>query len=343
MATKPAKGKKKGSGGNKGNQKAAADSKQKYDVAKAMIKSEKKYDELMTEQTKAFIAADEWENQGKELDITTEYMISARCKPGSSAVAGAACDWIPVAQICVVRPSNPSSVHVHGNSDEETAKSSIIRTAVSYYCREINYAATLASPSTFKSLPRNIIEYSAEPIDSFMKFVYEDVIQGKSADSYMEGDTKISLTKSKSREILGLDVGCTDAALIKSAYKKQSMALHPDRFVNSDKSQEEIDGMSARFGLVKMAYEALNSGVRTESVAADGSNTMQQQQQQQQSWYSSLGGKSRTDFSGAIDLVTMSKASALANDETYFKSAITGIDPELTMSFVARNQAYAAR
>jgi len=52
-----------------------------------------------------------------------------------------------------------------------------------------------------------------------------------------------------------------------------------------------------RFGLVKMAYEALNSGIHSSEV--NGNAVVSQ------SWYESLGGKSRTDFMGPIDLLSV--------------------------------------
>ncbi|KAL7539598.1 hypothetical protein ACHAXR_009416 [Thalassiosira sp. AJA248-18] len=331
MATKnkDKKKKKAGSKNSKGMGKKSSDKKpsDKYDISKAMIKQEKLYNELMSESIKALNAADEWDEAG--LDITTEYIIAARCKPGSTLVKAnsaivSASDWIPVAQVCIVRP-----IHLEESDVDGSEMNSSVRAAVSYYCREINYAATLAAPSTFKSIPRSIIEYSAEPVDSFVKFVYEDVIEGKAGDSFVgEGGSKVGMTKTKAREILGLESGCKDAAIIKQAYKKQSMALHPDRFINSDKTREEIDESSNQFGLVKMAYEALNSGVR--EVNGNGVS---------QSWYESLGGKSRTEFAGPIDLLSVEKATAFCNKA--FKSAVVGLDPDLTMAFVARNQAAA--
>jgi len=268
-----------------------------------------------------------------DIEITTEYIIAARCEPGStlakaSSAISAASDWVPVAQICIVRP-----IHLHEEEDEKDELNPSVRHALSFYCREISYAATLAAP-TLKSLPRSMMQYSVEPLDSFVKYVYEDVIEGKSVDSFVEpsngsseggDDTKISMTKSKAREILKLDPDCKDMSLIKQAYKRQSMAHHPDRFVNSDKTREEIDESTVRFGLVKMAYEALLSGVRNTDV--NGAP--------QQSWYESLGGKARNEFVGPIDLISVEKASLLCNRA--FKSAVVGLDPELTMSFVARN------
>jgi hypothetical protein len=324
MATKTKGKKNKKNASNKGmGGKKTSD---KFDTAKAMIKSDKLYEKLMADSNRA-LNAEDWNEATR--DITTEYIVTARCKPGSTLAKAndaliAASDWIPVSQLVIVR-----SVHTQESGTEQHSS---VRAAVSYYCREINYAATLAAP-IFKSLPRNIIEYSAEPIDSFMKFVYEDVIEGKTSDSFVDGTSneKVGMTKSKAREMLGLEADCKDASVIKQAYKKQSMALHPDRFVNSDKTKEEIDEFSVRFGLVKMAYEALNSGIRNDSNESSSSY--------QRSWYESLGGKSRTEFAGAVDLMSTAEAGEVYNKA--FKSAVAGLDPDLTMAFVARNQAAA--
>ena len=313
------KGKKKkktnSSKNNKGMGKKSTD---KFDVAKAMIKSEKLYEQITENWIKA-LNSDEWDED--EMDIMTEYVVAARCKPGSTLTKSnsalvSASDWIPVAQVCIIRP-----VEDHGEYEEN-----FVQAAISYYCREISYAATLAAPGAFQSLPRNIIEYSAEPLESFHKYVYEDVIEGNS-ESFVDGDVKSSMTKSKAREILGLEAKCKDAALVKQAYRKKSLELHPDRFVNTDRTEKEIDDSNQQFTLVKMAYEALNSGVREVNNGVS------------RSWYESLGGKSRTEFIGPIDLMSVDKASALCNKA--FKSAVVGLDPDLTMAFVARNQAAA--
>ena len=183
-----------------------------------------------------------------------------------------------------------------------------------------------------------------------MKFVYGDVITGKTADSYVNGDNeKVKMTKSNARQILQLEEGCTDATLIKRAYKKLSMAYHPDRFINSDKTKEEIEESTHQFTLVKMAYEALNSGVRSSNgndtegvvvVNGDGglsmSTTTTTTTTRRSSWYESLGGKSRTEFVGPIELLSAEKASALCNKA--FKCGVIGLDPDITMAFVVRNQ-----
>jgi hypothetical protein len=330
---------------------SSTDAKQPYDVAKAWIKSQKLYDEIMSESTRAFNAApDDVDGDGEPgviADVATEYIVAARCRAGDggggrgngNSALRSASDWIPVAQMCVVRPARPEDDgggRRGGAVDDEATHSLPVRAAVSYYCREIFFAATLASPA-LKSLPRNLVEYSAEPVDSWMRHVYGDVIEGKSADSYVDAGTgaKVGMTKGRAREVLGLDAGCNDAAAIKSAYKRESMACHPDRFVNAEKTGEGAAvGHAERFALVKMAYEALNSGVR-DAGGGDGGAAPSGRR----SWYESLGGRSRTDFVGPIDLMPMEAAGAICNGA--FRSAIVGLDPDLTNAFVLRNQAAA--
>jgi hypothetical protein len=362
---------KKGGSGGKGmgktkdsssSSKKSGENNKPYDVAKAWLKSKKLYDELLSETNKVSFTVDEDggldtsivdSGEGPE-DITTEYIIAARCRlpetgggnngnTNNNAALRSASDWIPVAQLCIVRPIQPEGES--GASHDEVRHALPLRAAVSYYCREIYFAATLATPA-LKSLPRNNVEYSYEPVDSWIRHVYEDVIEGKVSDSYVDGATgvKVDMTKSKAREVLGLEAGCTDASLIKRAYKKESMACHPDRFVtstmNNGVSKEEVEEYTKRFGLVKMAYDALNSGIRDEqnnniAAAVDAPIIGGQRS----SWYESLGGKQRTDFVGPIDLMSMDEANSLCNKA--FRSAVIGLDPDLTNAFVLRNQAAA--
>lgn len=308
--------------GSKGTGKKATKDKKNtasFDVAKALIKSEKLYDELLTESSKAYAAA---EYEDDVIDITSEYVVAARVKPGTSSTS-AASDWIPVAQVCVVRP-------IHGE-DKDGELDPSVPTAVSYFCREIHHAACRASPSTFQSLPRNIIEYSVEPYHSFVKYVYEEVIEGKSSSGSIEEDgTTVAMTKTKAREVLGLETGCKDALLIKQAYKKLMFELHPDRFANDERAPDQIEAASKRFLSVKIAYEALTSGIRVDDANGDA-----------KSWYASLGGKSRTEFVGPIELVSIEKAGSFC--QKAFKAAVASVDPDVSMAFVARNQAAAKR
>jgi len=324
MATKPKGGKK---GGGKDKKKSSS---QPFDVSAALIKNEKLYEELMAESNKAFMNDDDDDLYSGDIDLTTEYIVAARAKPdgaasSSSSFVGAS-DWVPVAQLCIVRSISQDD---NKDDDHESVMESTLTAAVSYFCREINYLGCLSAPSAFKSLPRNNVEYGIEPIESFMKHVYEDVIEGKKGGEKKNGSgsngssssSSNGMSKAQAREILELEVGVTDTAMIKTAYKKQSFKYHPDRI-----SEEDRVASSDRFHEIKLAYEVLQSGVRNKAV--NGS---------QQSWYASLGGRERNGFLGPITLLSMEKAGALCNKA--FKSAVVGIDPDLTMAFVARNQA----
>ena len=353
-ATKSKK-KKKGGGGGGGGGNKSKEKRTPFDAAASMIKSEKLYDELMAESTKALMNSDDDDAyyDDDSMDVTTEYIITARAKKtngsnnserqqsasssSSSSFVGAN-DWVPVAQMCLIRSitqdDNTNNNNNNNSNDHEAIMESTLQAAISYYCREINYAACLSAPSAFQSLPRNNVEYGVEPIDSFMRYVYEDVIEGKkggngaevsstTANGNAAGSSNSSssngMTKAQAREILELEVGVTDTTLIKTAYKRQSFKYHPDRV-----SEEDRATSSDKFGLIKRAYDTLNSGIRNSD---------------KQSWYESLGGRERNEFMGPITLLSMDKASALCNKA--FRSAVVGIDPDLTMAFVARNQAAA--
>ncbi len=311
------KSRKKGGGKKGGGKKSKKSSSgSPYDVAKAMLKCEKVYDEMLKEAAKV---ADDDDFEF----IMAEYMIAARVIPQEMAnmnIPGAVSvsDWVPVAQLCLKRHVDDPNFDSHVRDCER------VQTAVSYYCREISYVATLGA-SVFKSIPRNAIEYSAEPIDSFYKFVYEDIIEGRNQKSKDEN----SMSKAEARSVLELEEGCNDASEIKSAYRKLSFKLHPDRFVSKGRSEEEIKQASDDFAKVKIAYEALSSGVRGDSSSS-----------KKQSWYETLGGRSRTDFSGRLKLLPLEAAKATFVKEDY-KASVAGLNPETVMAFVTRNQAAA--
>lgn len=290
-----------------------------FDVAKSMIKSEKLYDELMVDAAKSLLNDDN-HCDGSAM-VTTEYVIAARGKPkcfsASSSFLGGAADWIPVVQLCLVRH--------HAHDDEEHVLESQLRTAVFRYRREIHYAACLAAPSAFQSLPRHDVEYAAEPLDSFHRHVYEEVIEGKRGEGDDANGAGPWMTKATARKILHLEPGCADAARIKTAFKQQVSQHHPDRVPEKDK-----EAASERFAQIRMAYNTLNSGVRQTAANGPGGPS-------QQSWYESLGGRDRIDFTGPLELPFAEKSRALSNQAC--KSAVVGLDPDLTMAFVARNQA----
>ena len=290
-----------------------------FDVAAATLKSEKLYDELLREATKAL---DE-DHQDFGNRLTTEYVIAARLTPSekknASSIPGVTSisDWVPVAQLCLSRPVEDDSHDLTAQERERLSH------GISSYCREINYVATLGS-SLFKSIPRNLIQYSAEDVDSFYKFVYEDVIEGKNNDAKNDN----VMTKAEARSVLQLAEDTNDLAEIKKSYRKLSMKLHPDRFVGIERTKEEEEQTKSDFAKVKIAYETLQSGVRV---------TSNNGEKKAQSWYESLGGRARTDFIGSIELISIEKAKEELANKGY-KCAIAAVNPGTVMAFITRNQ-----
>mmetsp|Transcript_14683 Transcript_14683/g.14158 ORF Transcript_14683/g.14158 Transcript_14683/m.14158 type:complete len:385 (+) Transcript_14683:76-1230(+) len=325
------KSKKKGgkgvsSAGSKKNKNTAP-----FDVSAALIKSEKLYEELNVNLAKELNSEEENADT-----ITSEYIICARINPSSLVTSDVSSksppsgsisfsDWVPVAQFCLLRPLTDPTYSGDSSSymgDER------VRMAVSSLCREINFSGSLGAP-VLKSIPRNMIQYSAEPLASFYKYVYEDVIQGKSSN---KSDSETTMTKLQARTVLQLEEDCSDMAAIKKAYRSLTFDLHPDRFVGVERSEEEKKTASDGLASVKLAYDSLNSGIR-ETASNKSSNG------KVRSWYESLGGKSRTEFYGPIDLLPVNNAKEQLTKE--YKCAIASVEPDIVMSFVARNQAAA--
>jgi DnaJ-class molecular chaperone len=205
-------------------------------------------------------------------------------------------------------------------------------------------AASLAAP-VFNSVPRSQIQYSIEPLDSFHKYVYDSVIEGKGNKSGSGSDSAV-MTKADARLVLGLEEGCNDLSLIKKAYRNKSFALHPDRFVGVERSDGEIKSASDNFAEVRCAYDTLSSGIRNSDNAANTvengmtGETSKGSSSNSRSWYESLGGKARNGFFGPVELISVEKAKEQMTTKAY-KSAVAGLNHDTVMSFVARNQAAA--
>jgi hypothetical protein len=292
-----------------------------FDVAASLSRLEKQYDALLSEADKSIKSDDEFHKDGDA--IVSEYVLAARCRPGNSAPS-AVSDWVPIAQLAISRQWQ------HNNDD---ALPLVVRSAVSCLRREVGHAAMLGS-SSFKDVSRDSLEYSAEPLSSFEKFVYGEVLDNRpSGASDSEEETKVS--KGRAREILKLDEEqFEDRGAIRRAYRAKTFELHPDRFVGVDRTEVEIKTASDEFALVKLAYETLNSGVRNNAATnGDSSSSVSRQ-----SWYESLGGRSRTDFVGPIEMISMDTAKANAM-EGNFKCAITMMNRSYVKTFVAINQA----
>jgi len=295
MATKT-KVKKKAS--EKGLKKKSNNGKQQpFNVNASMLRLEKKYDEL----TKA--AAKNLRKEYEEDDdiITTEYVVAARA-PGHVS------DWVPIAQICLARPSTLVS---DGVADP------LVQAAVSCYCRELAFAASLGA-RVFQSVPRNLMQYAVETSDSFQKHVLAVEEQPPSSKNGIEP----RMSKQEARTVLQLEEGSSDEkSEIKQQYRKLSFALHPDRFVGTERSEADIQVSKEQYARIQQAYETLSSGVRNGV---------------ESSWYQSLGGRARTDFVGPIELVSMSKAQEMM--PAVVESALAGLEPDFVQSFVTRSQ-----
>ncbi|KAL3916036.1 MAG: hypothetical protein SGILL_005359 [Bacillariaceae sp.] len=160
----------------------------------------------------------------------------------------------------------------------------------------------------------NELQYSVESVESFHKHVYDEVVEGNANKNQDE-----TMSKAEARQTLGFDGSAgLEKSDIKSAYRKMSFELHPDRF---EGTAEEKDDATLRFSKVKLAYETLSSGVRGQ----DGV-----------SCYESLGGRARTGFVVPVDLLPLT----LAHDHMQTRKAVRAIvrlQPPLVQSFVARH------
>jgi DnaJ domain len=309
-----------------------------FNVNASLSRLEKKYDELTKAHTKKIRKKDDNDDKdghdniensssNDEIDtatdddddddddddnddttiVTTEYVVAVRAD-------GHIDDWVPIAQLCLARSSIQAS-----NSDGVADPS--IQAAISYYCRELSHVASLGS-RIFQSVPRNLIQYSVETLDSFHKHVYETTIQGKNEDT----TNMNTMTKQEARIELELMNGDgEDKGAIKRAYRTLSFTYHPDRFVNTDRTTEEIEVAHEKYLRIQLAYDTLNSGIRTTNTEGKKS-----------SWYQSLGGKARTDFIGPVSLLSIDTGKSIL-ETSNVESAITCMSPSIVQCFVARS------
>jgi DnaJ domain len=286
-----------------------------FNVNAALMKSEKLYDKLLGDSNKSQQAEDKGKPLNNDDRIASEYMIAARAVSATSDIPASVKDWVPIAQLCLARPP-------HDAQQSEGTSDPALTAAISYYCRELSLAAANGSP-VFNAVARNDIQYSVETLDSFMKYVYDDVISGGKNKDKKEDE---GMTKAEARAVLQLEDATADKAVIKNAYRKLTFALHPDRFVGVERTEAEEQASKTEFAKVKVAYETLTSGVREES----------------KSWYASLGGKARTDFFGPVELLSIANGKALM-DKKKCEGAVTGVSRTLMQSFLVRNQAAAGQ
>lgn len=352
---------------NKNNKKkkspsSSSSSGAKYDVTAALLRSEKLYDKLQGENTKAIYSTtgkdddnleeyldqftykppnnnDEDANDIKEETVFSEFVVAAKYNPkkknnnnknnkivGSSSVL----DWLPIGQICLSRPYN---------SNDERIPNDLID-AVSLNCRELSHMASITVP-IFSKLPRQDIQYSVETMESWYKYVYDNIMENNESSGSTDSSSS-KWTKKDARVALGLPEDCNDLKEIKAAYRKLSFKYHPDRFVTlvnqdqetEEETEKERKEASIKYTQIKQAYEFLMmSGGMMDSSSSDTSSSSTGL-----SWYESLGGRERTDFKGPLKLISIQEASE-RKEKGNWESAVVGIDPEVALMFNARNQA----
>jgi len=135
------------------------------------------------------------------------------------------------------------------------------------------------------------------------------------------------MTTDQARKVLQITESNLSLREIKQIYRKRSFECHPDRLSASrgyELTEAEKSIQGEEFSKIKLAYETL---LESGAVRKSGS-----------SWYESLGGRSRTDFVGPIDLIPLASAKTeLAI--SCVDSAVVGLEPEMVQSFVARSLA----
>ena len=274
-----------------------------FDASASLLRLEKTYDRLLLEASKRQLQLESDDDDFEYDDATTsaEYVIAAR----DGKVLP---DWVPVAQLIVV------------NVDDDGL---LVQAGVSSFCREIHHVAGLAC-NTFRSIPRQGLEYSVEPAESFYKFVYDAVVE-RSASS----DASL-MTMAEARRVLGINTNDASTtaptsgthAELKRQYRARAFECHPDRIRHAAHLDDAAREQSAlEYAQVQLAYETLlGSGfVRREG----------------RTWYESLGGKERTEFRPTGLLPLRQAEQRLQGTE----SAVMGLDPQLVQSFVARSLA----
>tara|TARA_B110001452_G_scaffold159595_1_gene132802 strand:+ start:1067 stop:2131 length:1065 start_codon:yes stop_codon:yes gene_type:complete len=181
--------------------------------------------------------------------------------------------------------------------------------AVGSLCREVYEAGAQSIPALRKA-PVQSIEYAFETISSFETHVCDGLL-GRSE------------RREEAAKTLSLEVSAS-AGEVKKAHRKLMLELHPDRFVGDD---EGAAAAQAKMLEVQNAYEQLGGGMG----GAHGS------------WYASIGGKARVDFSGPLtkeQLGPLGKARVGQEmDVTLggWRAGVYPMQPDITREFVTRN------
>lgn len=191
----------------------------------------------------------------------------------------------------------------------EADPGTLVPSVVGSLCREVYEAGAQQMPVLRKAAPQSI-EYAFEPLDSFETHVYDGLL-GR-ADR-----------RADAASTLGVEAGAS-AGEVKKAHRKMMLELHPDRFVGDE---EGAAAASEKMLEVQAAYEQLGGGM-------GGSHG---------SWYASIGGKARVDFSGPLskeELGPLGKARVAQEMDLNlggWRAGIYPMQPEIIKEFATRN------
>ncbi|CAB9498612.1 DnaJ domain [Seminavis robusta] len=290
---------------NNGNNKNKSKQSTPFDAGASLSRSEKKYEELQQASARALHGDSDDTTPDNNNNLVSEMVVAV--KAVNSKIAGTS-DWVPVAQLCLQPHTEVSS--------------EAVQAAISLYCRELSFAATLGA-KMFSGVPRNQLQYAIEPVDSFQKFVYGPLMEQQEQQQGQEEQQV--MTKAQARQILQVDDDDDDntpenmRSRIKQSYRRNSFQWHPDRL--DDPTDADKEHAAQQYARVQKAYEILSSDIRS-----SGS-----------SWYASLGGRERTDFR-TIETLLGGDAATVVLERHNVQSAVAGLDRDLVQAFVTRNQ-----
>lgn len=170
-----------------------------------------------------------------------------------------------------------------------------------------------------QALPATAFEYGIEPDAAFERHVLP-LFDSAAA----QGRPRMSRSAAVALLEDGVAGAIADPAAVKSQYRKLSRLYHPDVGAEG-KSPEELEAAKAKFQQVQDAYDLLSD---------KGGKT----------WYESIGGNDRNDFStlALSGVGVIPEAVAKGHEKGGWSHAVTSIDSKLPLFFSSRNAAAAA-